>query len=456
MEGDVTFVITYTDLNGYAGVQQTETLDGSNVEFDKTPPEMNTLIYSSNNANLTRMAKEGDIITVNISTNENIQSPTITLATNASGTPVAGGTNAIWTSTYSVPSLADGVISLQVDFRDYAGNSGTRQVAPTAGSNVTYDGTVPTLGTVTFVSNNSYSTAKAKIFDELTLTIDADESIQTPVVTISGTSVAPSMGADNENWVATYIMQESDSEIDVPFTIDFKDLADNAGTQVVATTGGEIVNYDNTAPVTTGLVVDLKDASDTGLLDSDDITTELTPTFEIQNLTSGPASATGETLILNIDGQDYATTTITVDDMSIAVPADNPLTNNVLPYTVTAYIRDLAGNLSLASNPLSLIVDTEAPTTNAELNLIDGSDTGTDNADEITSDNTPTLEVNGLADGQIYTVQIEYDLDGGASNQLVIDQLMAQAVTDQFTTTALSDGVYTFTYKLVDTADNIS
>ena len=33
---------------------------------------------------------------------------------------------------------------------------------------------------------------------------------------------------------------------------------------------------------------------------------------------------------------------------------------------------------------------------------------------------------------------------------------MNQAVTDQFTVAALSDGVYTFTYKLVDTAGNIS
>ena len=118
-------------------------------------------------------------------------------------------------------------------------------------------------------------------------------------------------------------------------------------------------------------------------------------------------------MILNINGQDYASLTITVDDMSIAVPDDTPLTNNVLPYSVTAYIRDLAGNLSLPSTSLSLTIDTEAPLTNGTLNLVDGSDSGFDIADNITSDNTPTLEVNGLADGELYTVQIEYDLEGG-------------------------------------------
>ena len=160
--------------------------------------------------------------------------------------------------------------------------------------------------------------------------------------------------------------------------------------ETITTTGGEVVNYDNTAPITTGLIVDLKDISDTGSSNSDEITTELTPVFEIQNLTSGPASAVGETLILNINGQDYASLTITVDDMSIAVPDDTPLTNNVLPYSVTAYIRDLAGNLSLPSTSLSLTIDTEAPLTNGTLNLVDGSDSGFDIADNITSDNTPT------------------------------------------------------------------
>ena len=456
-EGDVTFTIDYTDLNGYQGVQQSETLDDTNVEFDKTPPVMSSLSYASNNANLSTMAKENDIITVNLEANENLQSPTITLATNPSGTPVAGGTNQQWTSNYTVPSLSDGVVALQVDFKDYAGNSGTRQVAPISGNVVTYDGTLPTLGTVTLVSNNTYSSAKAKLFDELTLTINANESIQAPVISISGTSVTPTMVVDDENWVATYIMQAVDAEIDVPFTIDYKDLADNTGTQVVATTGGEIVNYDNTAPITTGLIVDLKDASDTGLSNSDNITTTLTPVFEIQNLTSAPALAAGEKLILNINGVDYDSLTISVDAMSISVPDASPLTNNVLPYTVLAYIRDLAGNLSLAStSSISMTVDTEAPLTNAELNLVDGSDSGFDNADNITSDNTPTLEVNGLADGEIYTVLIEYDLEGGATDQVVINELMSQAVTDQFTTTALSDGVYTFIYKLVDTAGNTS
>ena len=66
VEGDVVFTIDYTDLNGYQGVQATETLNGTAVEFDKTPPEMSGLIYSSINANLTRMAKEGDLSLIHI------------------------------------------------------------------------------------------------------------------------------------------------------------------------------------------------------------------------------------------------------------------------------------------------------------------------------------------------------------------------------------------------------
>ncbi|MGY8783001.1 MAG: beta strand repeat-containing protein, partial [Fidelibacterota bacterium] len=455
-EGAVVFTIDYIDLNGYDGVQVVETLDASEVIFDKTAPEITTLTYVSSNANLATMAKQFDVITVDLEASENLQSPTILLNSNASGTPFSGGTEALWSSTYTVPSLSDGVIALQLDYKDYAGNSGTRLVAPTDLADITYDGTTPTLTTVTLVSDNNYSTAKAKLFDELTLTIVAGESIQTPVVTISGTSVTPTMGADNENWTATYIMQNADPQIDVLFTVDFRDLADNAGMTATTTSDGLLVNYDNTAPITTGLIVDLKSVSDTGFSDSDDTTTVLTPIFEIQNLTSGPALGTGEKLILNINGVDYDSLTISVDAMSIAVPDATPLTNSVLPYEVIAYIRDLAGNLSLGSTPLSIIVDTEAPLTNGVLNLMDGSDSGSDNTDDITNDNTPTLQVNGLADGQKYTVQIDYDLEGGASDQNVINQRMVQPITDQFTTTALNDGVYTFTYKLIDTAGNIS
>ena len=457
IEQQVTFSVDFIDMNGYAGETAVNvTLDGTIVTFDNTIPSITTLTYASNNAIDVTKVKQTELITIDITSPDLLQEPVILVAGQSPGTPVVVGNAQTWTSIYTVPNLSDGLVTLQLDFKDYAGNSGTRLTAPTDGIAINYDSTIPRLDIVTLVSNNNYSTAKAKLFDELTLSIDADELLSTPVITISNISVTPIMGLTADLWVATYTMQVADTEADVPFTIDFTDLANNPGGRVTSTTDGLVVNYDNTAPLTTGLVVDLKDASDTGLLNSDNITTVLTPVFEIQNLTSGPALAAGEKLILNIDGVDYDSLTITVDAMSIAVPGANPLANNVLPYQITAYIRDLAGNLSLASTPLSLIVDTEAPLTNGVLNLIDLSDTGLDNTDEITSDNTPTLQVNGLADGQIYTVQIEYDLEGGATNQLVINQLMAQAVTDQFTTTALSDGVYTFTYKLVDTAGNIS
>ena len=48
-------------------------------------------------------------------------------------------------------------------------------------------------------------------------------------------------------------MQGTDAQIAVPFTIDFTDIATNAGTQVTATIGGSSVMFDKNAPTLTTL-----------------------------------------------------------------------------------------------------------------------------------------------------------------------------------------------------------
>ena len=58
----VPFTIDFEDLNGYDGDQVTATSSGTGVTFDKTPPTAPTLSYSSNNSNLTTLAKVDDVI----------------------------------------------------------------------------------------------------------------------------------------------------------------------------------------------------------------------------------------------------------------------------------------------------------------------------------------------------------------------------------------------------------
>ncbi|SDZ97662.1 MBG domain-containing protein [Pedobacter hartonius] len=108
----------------------------------------------------------------------------------------------------------------------------------------TIDRVIPTLSAVTITSNNVQPT-KATTGDVVTVTFSSDETLQTPVVSITGHNATVLNTAGN-NWTATYTLTASDTEGNVPFSIDFSDLAANAGITVTSGTGS--VTFDKTAP----------------------------------------------------------------------------------------------------------------------------------------------------------------------------------------------------------------
>lgn len=116
----------------------------------------------------------------------------------------------------------------------------------TTGETYTIDHTVPTVTSVGILSNN-VNTALAKVGNTITLSFVASETIGAPMVTIAGHTVRASNSNAN-NWSAAYTLVNADAEGLVTFTIDFTDLASNAGTQVTATTNSSNVTFDKTAP----------------------------------------------------------------------------------------------------------------------------------------------------------------------------------------------------------------
>ena len=70
--GTVAFTIDFTDLAGNQGTQATAILSGSNITFDKTAPGTNSITVASSNATST-LATSGDVITVTVVANENLQ-----------------------------------------------------------------------------------------------------------------------------------------------------------------------------------------------------------------------------------------------------------------------------------------------------------------------------------------------------------------------------------------------
>jgi len=143
----------------------------------------------------------------------------------------------VYTATFT-PSGA-GATTIDVassKFTDEAGNNNTAATQ----FNWTYDGTAPTLSSVSIASNNSTNT-QAVADDVVTLTFTASEAISTPVVTfqsggaaIADTSITYTNTSGN-TWTAAYTVNASDTSGAVTFSIAYSDTAGNAGTAVTAT-----------------------------------------------------------------------------------------------------------------------------------------------------------------------------------------------------------------------------
>ena len=122
-----------------------------------------------------------------------------------------------------------GNIEFQISFLDEVGNAGTAVVALVDDSEgwIEYDKSAPSVNTFTYVSNNANSSALAKGGDQITVTIQTDDEIQIPIVSIADgaassgvTSGASPAGqvcvskTDDQNWTAIYVMRASDAPVD--------------------------------------------------------------------------------------------------------------------------------------------------------------------------------------------------------------------------------------------------
>ncbi|WP_175491109.1 Ig-like domain-containing protein [Pontibacter chinhatensis] len=132
---------------------------------------------------------------------------------------------------------------------DVAGNASKLSFGPVDMTGVLVDAVAPTLQTVRIASSNSNSTV-AKVGDVIMLQFVASEAIQLPTVQIAG-NAASVVATSGSEYRATYTMTSASSEGVVPFTINFSDLAGNAGTAVSGTTNGSSVTFDKTAPTGT-------------------------------------------------------------------------------------------------------------------------------------------------------------------------------------------------------------
>ena len=191
---------------------------------------------------------------------------------------------------------------------------------------------------------------------------------------------------------------------------------------------------------------DLVDTSDTGLFNTDNNTSDNTPTFR------GSAEA-GSTVALFAGPTRIGSAQ--ADSTGAWVVTTDPLTDGL--HAITAQATDAAGNVGPASPALPVTIDTVAPASPSVPDLCSGitalctqvSDTGPFNGDNITNDNTPQFVGSRGAAGSTIALTV----GGQAVASATPNNTGAWVAT---ITQPLADGVFDFQATATDLAGNVS
>lgn len=191
--------------------------------------------------------------------------------------------------------------------------------------------------------------------------------------------------------------------------------------------------FDNTAPSAPS-TPDLISGDDSGALNTDNVTSKTTPTF------SGTAES-GSTVTL------YDTNGTTALGTAVATGGAWSITSSALSqttHTLTVKAVDLAGNVSSASSPLSVTIDTAAPTSVA---------LSTNSGATSTAGSGATLATLLASDSTAITYALA---TGNGSNDLNNGSFTISGSTLSVGGSALGAGVYKLYLSATDLAGNVS
>ncbi len=340
------------------------------------------------------------------------------------GTALATGGN--W-SILSTAVLADGVHSITAKATDVAGNVGLVSAA----LSLTVDSvapTAPSIPTLAPGSDNGVSTTD-NITSIVTPTFMGNAAANSTVTlydgtVVLGTALASATGA----WSIT-----SPTLANGMHSITAK-ASDVAGNLSVAS-ATRLVTI--AATVAAPSMPDLTNASDSGVLNTDNITNDKRPTF------TGTATA-GSTVTL-YDGVNTIGTAKAGGAGNWSIVTAAALADGA--HAITATATDAAtGVVSPASPALTVTIDTAAPAAPSALALAAASDRGVSNSDRLTNVVRPTF-TGSAESGSTITL---YD------GIMVIGTAVAAGGSWSITSTRdLANGAHSITAKATDVAGNI-
>ncbi len=430
-----TTTITASESSNSTGA----TFDLAPVSFTVTVSAAATTVVSTSDttapdAPTIDLLAASDTGSSDIDNHTNDRTPTLTgSAENGSMVEVFNGTESLGTTTATSAGtwtftpeteLLSGSYSFTAKAKDASGNVS----AASSTLAVTIDGTAPNTPTINLVTaSDTGSSTTDNVTSDRTPTLDGTAEAGSTVEVYRGASLLNTVtAAADGKWTAT-----TAELVDGTHVLTAKAI-DTAGNISVASLELTVVT-DTAAPAQPS--VDLDAGSDTGSSNSDDVTSDSTPTLK------GAAEDGSSVEVFN---GTVSLGTVTATSTGWSFTPTQALDGGA--HTFTAKATDAAGNVSVASAPLTVTVDTVAPT-QPLINLVDASDTGSSTTDNVTSDRTPTLDGTAEAGSTVEVYR-------GAS---LLNTVTAAADGKWTATTAeLVDGTHVLTAKAIDTAGNIS
>ncbi|MBD0402845.1 Ig-like domain-containing protein [Flammeovirga sp. EKP202] len=147
----------------------------------------------------------------------------------------------------------------------------------------------------------------------------------------------------------------------------------------------------------------------------------------------------------------YLKSGLTTIGTTIATGSADLLVSSTLgdgDHIIYAYGEDTNGDLTFTSQPVTVTIDTSVPSTPGALDLKTTSDSGSDNSDDLTNDDTPELNVASLPVETGNEVVFESDIDGE------VGRFNYSASPFDFSLNSLTDGTHSITCMVVDSAGN--
>ena len=430
-----TWSITATDTNPTSGASAAS--PALSITVDTTAPSAPTGVD---------LAQASDTGASNTDNNTNDNTPTVSASggstgdtmtlTATNGTDTVSCSYVLPASNCTLPTLTDGTWNVSATLTDPAGNRSTASTALP----LSIDSTVPSGLTPDLVAaSDTGSSATDDITSDTTPTISLPGQSNGDVITITASkSGSPDVSCTYTVGASTNCTLGllADGSWNIAATI-----TEPSGNTAVMT--GLAVTIDSGAPaVPSGL--DLASASDTGSSNSDNNSSDNTPTVGA----SGGAPGDTMTMIATPSGGGASVSCTFVVGQATSCDLGTLADGT---WNLSANLTDVAGNVSTSPTTLPISVDSVTPSAPSAPDMAAASDTGSSSTDNLTSDSTPRIDVPGGTNGDTVTVTAT---PSGSGTPVSCTFVVGQATGCDLPN--LADGDWNIRATLTDLAGNVS